>query len=478
MRSAALASGKWETMLAELIDNAFDAGAMNVRIVVEAGSPRGKDTEHGKISVVDDGDGCADVRVLASIGLREQHDRETSGRYGVGLKDASLWIGKDASSVEFSSVRDGKRRWLVVDWDLISKSNTWKIPSDAMGEEDAFPGERGTTVTLCRIGRKINFDSLATRVETFGYWYFSALSRGRTLSMQFGNRPPVACVPWQLPDMEHTCEAVVQVPRTGNPMDGFLTARVKAGIVPDDLPNPKHGLTYCHATRVIIPHSGNGLGAAPIARVCGIVEIGNEWDLAKNKNGFERSDELFEAVEGALEQLIKAAGAAAMKVPAGEALLHLGESLSDLFASDLQRIRNKKAKRRGIVRAAELPGVKPTGAGSPHRDAADKQAGNRMTGRGGGPCITVEFVPIEGDTVGHCTDDGRVMLNERNGTVAALRAGSKMDGTDPLSMMVFSLVAGWFADQESQLELGDEPRTRSQVMGAVLARITDRVAKP
>ena len=74
---------KWEIVLAELVDNSLDAGASRVDIRLGPGK---------SLSIKDDGVGCKDIAVMVRPGDRQVHETTSLGRYGIGLKDAALFL--------------------------------------------------------------------------------------------------------------------------------------------------------------------------------------------------------------------------------------------------------------------------------------------------------------------------------------------------------------------------------------------------
>ncbi len=73
----------WPIALSELIDNAFDAGATNVSIRFGPGK---------RVSVTDNGCGCDSPESMLTLGDHYRRKSTRLGRYGVGAKDAALWL--------------------------------------------------------------------------------------------------------------------------------------------------------------------------------------------------------------------------------------------------------------------------------------------------------------------------------------------------------------------------------------------------
>ena len=70
--------------LSELVDNSLDAGGSEISIRYDKENLR----------IVDNGCGCDDIERMLRMGEHSSHSTTTSGRYGVGLKDASQWASE------------------------------------------------------------------------------------------------------------------------------------------------------------------------------------------------------------------------------------------------------------------------------------------------------------------------------------------------------------------------------------------------
>ncbi|MBI2870507.1 MAG: ATP-binding protein [Candidatus Omnitrophica bacterium] len=113
--------------LSELIDNAFEAGAKNVRIEIELKSE--KREQIGSIRIADDGCGMSAEVLEAALqfgGSSRFGSREGTGRFGMGLPNSSV---SQARRVEvYSWERRGAPLWSVLDIDEIVKGTCEAIP--------------------------------------------------------------------------------------------------------------------------------------------------------------------------------------------------------------------------------------------------------------------------------------------------------------------------------------------------------------
>ncbi|WP_416519773.1 ATP-binding protein [Streptomyces achromogenes] len=148
-------------VIAELVSNAWDAGASTVDITI----PEGTFNEHSEIIVIDDGDGMTDSEVREGylvVGrdrrLAEESDARTEppyrkymGRKGIG-KFSGFGI---ARRIEVESCRDGQVSRFVMDFDHLEQA--------ARKREILFPAlpatgqvTKGTRITLSAIQKYRN----------------------------------------------------------------------------------------------------------------------------------------------------------------------------------------------------------------------------------------------------------------------------------------------------------------------------------
>jgi hypothetical protein len=113
------------TAIADLLDNSITAGAREIRVVIEPSQP------HPHISVIDDGCGMSTEKLIEAMkmgasGPRAMRSGTDLGRFGLGLKTASLSVGRCLTVVT-------KRREdpspTIRRWDLgyIRESGKWTL---------------------------------------------------------------------------------------------------------------------------------------------------------------------------------------------------------------------------------------------------------------------------------------------------------------------------------------------------------------
>ena len=355
----------WKEALCEWIDNALDVEATSVAIEVSQ--------EH--VSIADNGAGCADLRAFVTLGESKRHPGSELGVWGVGSKDAALWIGGVNSSLHVQSVHRGQMRDLRVHWESMAK-NEWD-PGDQRDPRPAEPGEAGTRITVRAVQGKLprripegaEWDRL---VADIGYCYSPAIKRGAQITLRAKKKGAIA-VPaprWQMPKFDgETVDTIVTV--------NGKNARVYCGLVADGEQNPRWGLTYSRGFRVILESSQKGCGSYNISRVCGFVEMDKSWrsDMGKNKSEIIRNaDDLYAAVEIACRPVLERADRIGMELRSQAFEAQVSETLNNALAAA-----TAKAKRKSPTKAEE--GATPTKIGGKHKKAAVEQDGATFPGK-------------------------------------------------------------------------------------------------
>ena len=144
--------------LAELVANAYDAGADNVLIKLYDNDPNNK-----RIVIIDDGDGMSYDEVgekFLVIGRKRRDTdeerinskgRRITGKKGVG-KLALFGIGKTIK-IETTCFGEPQRTSFLMNWDdiLSEMSGTYYPQSERIDKDNIF--EKGTTITLFNLSR-------------------------------------------------------------------------------------------------------------------------------------------------------------------------------------------------------------------------------------------------------------------------------------------------------------------------------------
>jgi len=158
----------------ELIDNSMDAGGNNNHVVYDAAAKC--------ITVSDDGVGAPDPSAIVRMGEHDSEGRDTSGRYGIGAKDAAMALG---TAVEVVTIRNGLRRTVRADFEEIQSTGRWVAREDQ--EQAATGAATGTSVRISNVNRKIFINAIADKLAAT---FAPALRRGRRITVNGANVTP------------------------------------------------------------------------------------------------------------------------------------------------------------------------------------------------------------------------------------------------------------------------------------------------
>ena len=124
------------TAVADLVDNSIAAGASRIDIVTEF------DGTDSRIFIADDGTGMTDTDLIEALrfGSRREYGRGDLGRYGLGLKTASLSQCRSFTVVTRHAPRQRRIAAYQLDLDRILRSDQWVIVD---------PGDSDAVVRAC-----------------------------------------------------------------------------------------------------------------------------------------------------------------------------------------------------------------------------------------------------------------------------------------------------------------------------------------
>lgn len=344
----------WGKAVAELVDNAFDANASQVKIEFA-----GK-----RFSISDDGCGAKDIQAMLRLGDHRRNRKESLGRYGVGTKIAAVWAW---GTTTIATNRDGKISVARVNWSEVERSERWEFTvtehesTPALCAAHGLPVDHGTVISFDGTDRK--FRPLKELVETLSYKFAPAIKQGKQIRVKHPQqRRGDTCVAEYLhPRLESIIEREFEV-------DG-KKARVRAGVVPSGQHNPLPGFTFVHRHRVLATNT-NGCGEYTTGRFFGWVElIGDGWKLSVTKDGIsEGEDELYAALESICRDQLQRASEEARDVE----LAGLESSLSNAMTDALCEQQKKKSKRKPGNKKGT---VDPKDTDAEHKTASQSQEG-------------------------------------------------------------------------------------------------------
>lgn len=345
----------WSTILGEFIDNAFDASATQIRISFNK----------KRLEIIDDGDGCADVLGMVTLGARQDHSGTELGQYGIGAKDAMI---SAADAVIVRSVHKGMASVIGLNWIHLSKQQAWDIDDPTT---EPTSDRNGTRIILdgTRMERIGDHEKLIQKLSEI---YSPAIQSGKQIVLQFAaNKPPRTVPQFDIPALEHRVDADLNV-------DG-KTAKITMGLIPSGHPVRQSGITISYGYRVIESGARLGLGDKPTPRLCGWLSLGREWSLTKNKTSLSSDT-------ANLGAAIANACAATIAIAAEEGQDVLFDGVANAINSAINAIAadnpEKDAKAKRKPRSVANDSAKPTGNGGKHKRAEVIQSGKTFSSIG------------------------------------------------------------------------------------------------
>src|SRR5262249_31405543 len=127
----------------ELIDNSIGHGkAKNISVIV--------DNKNG-IEVIDDGIGVDNINRVFWFGdASGTDDLAEIGQYGVGAKDAAVYLG-DVTTVE--TIHKGRHHKMTINWKQVERSGQWPLAYTGAGRL-ANSDECGTKIKIAKLARR------------------------------------------------------------------------------------------------------------------------------------------------------------------------------------------------------------------------------------------------------------------------------------------------------------------------------------
>lgn len=138
------------TAIADLVDNSISAGAQTISVLIGSG-PEGRPA----IRVVDDGCGMTRAQLVEAMrfGTRRTYGPGQLGRFGLGLKTASISMGRRVTVTTRHAPVYRRFHSLTLDLDVIAAADDWRLSegrgSSAFQDSVGFlHGSSGTVVTI------------------------------------------------------------------------------------------------------------------------------------------------------------------------------------------------------------------------------------------------------------------------------------------------------------------------------------------
>lgn len=440
----------WEKALAELIDNAFDHKANQVKIL----------STNKTVIVVDDGAGVKDLAATVTSGRHIPSESTELGMFGVGLKDAWHWAGH---RMEVETVRDGKKGVLIADSRDMIRLGDWKVPSPTYCE---CSDPTGTRITLHLAATEPRRNAPSRQAYEGLAWIFTpALADGKQIIIPDGRatRPLKAVA---LPTFSDVVEDIFTV--CGREV------YIKMGIVAESSRMVKGPFWVQYGHRNILK-TDIGTRNYSADRMGGVIRLKKgDWNLSANKDDLtdykeELNNAIFERIEGLLQKSESLSEEIANSALQSELESELNEAL-------VKTRKNEKEKRK--EGETTTPGtIIPVGTGRKRRRAkvsdpnepgsVDGQEipGKRKRG------IYLAFAEFDDpSTLGEYSDLGtKVTLNKEHPFVEHLRKNKEMK--EALHAVAFSLICHWAVTNKGNQRLLFESEDFGLVFGKVLANL-------
>lgn len=438
---------KWEQVLSELVDNSIDAGAS--RVDIEFGPSR-------RLAIIDDGQGCKDIEAMFRLGDHRAHSTTKLGRYGIGLKDAALFL-KGVTDID--TVHKSQRSRVAIDWNGIQDHDgRWCAPDPVVTVTNDKPG---TTITFSGFSRRLPRQD--EQRDKLGFIFAPALLSGRQIRLcTKGKAYP--CSPYQLPTLTDMVQASFSIEGRG------ITLR--AGIVADGVKNRYPGFTLQHGHRAIIT---TALGAKhySVSRIAGIVELDGSWALTKNKDDItELQDELGETLFRACEGMLRKADLQSQQLESTA----LNATVSELLSDAIRQAARKQRERRTDSDEPQVGTMEPTGSGRQRRRASKVSDKDGPIDKAAKKGLTLDWGDLD-NVIGKADlTAGRVTLNSGMPILESLRRDNQ---SGALALIAFGIfVHGCQEDVYRKRWLPTmEPRDFMEDWSAVVSKMPDLSSK-
>jgi hypothetical protein len=390
----------WPKVMAELVDNSFDAGATRVVIACKK--------KERAISVEDDGRGVKDVLSLVTLGRHVEHRTTSLGMYGVGAKDAWLWCG---GTIEIDSVCDGVQSLLCVDPRDV-QANGWKCDDPTIISAKGATSYTKIRLTL-RDGKHQPKDEAFDRIA---FIFTPALRRGLQIVRSIDDkRKPLE--PYSLPHLQEAVNAEFDI-------DG-KSVSINIGIVPDG-EKMRHGpfwLQYGH--RIIDSTSlgaASGITTYSTAHVGGVIALGKGWKLTKNKDDLsELNDRLNDAIFCRIEPLLKKGELLSETIESQALRNELESALNAAVKSAADQRKERREKGDTHLRVYPVNTGRRRKNASKTQDGPGSVAGGAVAGRRRG--FALDWCNEDPDSIGRFDATGsRVLLNRAHEFVSTAKA--------------------------------------------------------
>ena len=320
----------WLEALGELIDNAFDANATQVKLTFQGRS----------FILEDDGEGTDDLEAMFTFGGHRPRLNTTVGVHGVGFKDASLWLSSD---VEVRTTTKTRKSSVKFSWSDVTMTpdRLWVAPDPKIEEPS---GPTGTWVKFHRL----RSDRLAPRPGTFdrlALIFMPALRAGRQIVVKRGrprSKPMTLPVPNE-PNLTELVEDEFEI--------AGKSVKIRIGILEANCRPAWDGFAFIYGHRVL-EFADLGTGRYSTNRISGLVHLSRGWKVARNKDDITANkNELAEAIYSRCKFLFQKAELLSEEIESTQ----IREELESLIDAAVDNYKREARKGKGDETGTVLP---------------------------------------------------------------------------------------------------------------------------
>lgn len=406
----------WWKILAELIDNSFDAAARNVVMTFDKNA----------LVIRDDGNGIKDLAAIVDFGGHIHQETTSLGFYGVGLKDAWLFCSDTMEVESIHRKRLGKMKINVAELDR----NKWNFDNPTYAKTTKPP------FTQFRFPLRDGKNTPSRQVYDEIAWRFTpALESGCSIVHYNGrvNRP---LNPMSLPKLSD----VVAEQFVVNGKD----VSIEIGMLPEGVSMSRGPFWLIFGHR-IVEQTAIGAGSFSVQRVGGKIILGKGWELTKNKDGLAESRDSIEALSDAIFIRIKGLMAKVSEQAESIAIDAFKSEVEILLNTAAINMLEKKKQKRPGPRGKKSGTVTPKGTGRKHKKAksVSDEPGNVVltgtTAAGRKRGFVLDYASMDPNLLGKFDRNSlRVTLNESHQFIErALKEKNKQC----LALCGFTLIA-------------------------------------
>jgi hypothetical protein len=445
----------WEKALAEIVDNAFDAGANRVKIA----------SRNRLVEITDDGKGVSDLSATVASGKHNPSESTELGMFGVGLKDAWHWAG---TRMEVRTVHNGNLGVLVADSSEIIKSGRWAIPAPTYSPSTEASG---TTIRLHLANTAPKRNAPAENHFKKLAWMFSpALQEGKQILVPSGK--------FLIP-----LKAIVLPPFIDFVEESFTVegkhVEIRIGIVSESAPACNGMPIWVQYGHRNITKTNLGCGSYTTDRIRGIVKLkkgksDESWQLTANKDDLtDFKDELNEAIGIRIRWMLEKAEQLMQDVANDMIKSELETQINEAIAKAKKQEKERRPGERGqsigaIARIGTGKKRRRATVSDPNEEGSVEKQGEGKTRLKRGICIAFGTYETQ-DTVGEYDSlSSRVTLNKTHPFIA--EAKQRKNHT-ALHAIAFGLICNWQVTHAGDQKLMFSSDCFEECYGRVLAAL-------